>query len=144
MPKKIVTEKTMPIILNILDKWKGKLTWSLFCEAVASHLNETKVSRHTLLSYSKIAQEFEHTKQRLSDARESQSEEIISNVTLEWALKEIDTLRNRVKRLERDNGLLHQRFIQWQRNYYMMRGVDMVKLDKIELLNELNKHLPQK
>lgn len=144
MPKKIVTDKTMPAILNILDKWQGKLTWTLFCESVASHLNEKKVSRHTLLSYSKIAQEFEHTKQRLRAEQEAQPEEASSNVTLEWALKEIETLRNKVKRLERDNNLLNQRFIEWQRNYYMMRGVDMVKLDQSELIDKLNTPLPKK
>ena len=143
MPKKIVTEKTMPIILNILDKWEGKLTWGLFCEAVASQLNEKTVSRHTLLAYKKIAQEFDQTKQRLRDAQKEEPKEDNQNVTLEWALKEVDTLRNRVKRLERDNDLLYQRFIQWQRNYYMMRGVDMVKLNQSELIDKLNIPLPE-
>lgn len=144
MPKKIVTKETMPIILNILDKWQGKLTWALFCNAVASQLNEGNVSRHTLLSYSKIAQEFEHTKQRLRAEKEALPEDSNLNVTLEWALKEIDTLRNKVKRLERNNSLLNQRFIQWQRNYYMMRGVDMNKLNQSKLIDKLNTPLPKK
>jgi hypothetical protein len=134
----------MPVILNILDKWNGKLTWPLFCQAVADHLNEEKVSRHTLLGYTKIAQEFAHTKKRVSEAQDNEQTENGSDVTLEWALKEIDTLRNKVSRLERDNGLLQQRFIIWQRNYYMMKGVDMVKLDQVELIDKLNTPLPKK
>ena len=39
MPKRIVTKANLPKILRELDRWEGKLTWSLFCERVAKVLN---------------------------------------------------------------------------------------------------------
>lgn len=61
-------------------------------------------------------------------------------MTLDWALKEIEILENKISRLERDNSLLNQRFIFWQRKYYMMRGIDMTKLKQSNLI-EINKPL---
>lgn len=144
MPKKIVTTDTIPIIMSILDRWKGKLTWSLFCKEVSTQLNVETVSRHTLLGYKQIAEEFEHAKIRLKQIKEDEVHENEHNVTLDWALNEIDTLRNRISRIESENNLLKQRFIQWQRNYYMMNGVDMVKLDEPELVERLNRPFPRK
>ena len=141
MPKKIVTDETMPILLNILDRWQGRLTWPMFCKEIALNLNIEKVSRHTLLSYPNIVQEFDRTKARLAESIESEPP---VDFTLDWALKEIEVLRNKVSRLEEKNNQLNQRHIRWQRNYYMMKGVDLVKLDECELIDELNRPLPRK
>ena len=68
MPKKIITEKTLPLALHELDKWSGKLTWNSFAEQLAKVLGEENISRHTLLSYPALVEAFNDRKQSLKEA----------------------------------------------------------------------------
>jgi len=128
VPKKIITEGTVPIALHHIDKWAGKLTWELYAERLAKALGQTRISRHTLLSYPVLVEAFNAKKDALK-ASSKNSEGKESNVTLDFAKQEIATLEAKVARLERQNDLLRQQFVRWQHNLYMMPGVDMEKLN---------------
>jgi hypothetical protein len=128
VPKKIITESTLPIALHHIDKWAGKLTWELYAERLAKALGETKISRHTLLSYPVLVEAFNDKKDALK-ASTKNCEGKESNVTLDLAKQEIATLEAKVERLEKQNDLLRQQFVRWQHNLYMMPGIDMEKLN---------------
>jgi hypothetical protein len=128
VPKKIITEKTLPIALSELDRWSGKLTWQLFCERVAEVLGQKTISRHTLLSYPELVDAFTLRKRVLKEARELEPRPV--DITLESALQQIDTLESKVKRLENENALLKEQFVRWQHNLYMMPGVDLELLNR--------------
>jgi hypothetical protein len=134
MPKKIITEQTLPIALHELDKWSGKLTWNKYAEHLSKVIGVNKISRHTLLSYKVIVEAFNDKKEMLKV--DGVTKEF--DVTLELALNEIKTLEDKVKRLEKQNQKLLEQFIRWQHNAYMMPGVDMDRLNQ-----NLDKPLPQ-
>lgn len=128
MPKKIITEKTLPIALHELDKWSGKLTWELFADRLSQALGEKKISRHTLLSYPALVDAFNARKDalRVIVATAVNGE---SDLTIEFAKQQIATLEAKVSRLEKEIDLHRQQFVRWQHNLYMMPRVDMEKLN---------------
>lgn len=133
MPKKIITERTLPIALHHIDKWSGKLTWEKYAERLAIALGEKRISRHTLLSYSVLVEAFNAKKDALRTSINKSGREK-NDVTMDFAKQEIATLEAKVARLERQNDLFREQFVRWQRNLYSMPGVDLevlsTKLDK--------------
>ncbi|MGI2122832.1 hypothetical protein ACRN9J_11670 [Shewanella baltica] len=134
MPKKIITEKTLPLALHELDKWSGKLTWNSFAAQLAKVLGEESVSRHTLLSYPALVEAFNNRKDSLKEALNSTEKD----VTLEFAKEQISILEAKVERLEKQNDSLLEQFVRWQHNAYMMPNVDMKVLNQ-----RLDKPLPE-
>lgn len=129
MPKKIITEKTLPIAMHELDKWSEKLTWERFADRLAQALGEKRISRHTLLSYSALVEAFNAKKDALREAsRHVDRGE--PNVTLEFAKQQIATLEAKVARLEKQIELHREQFVRWQHNFYTMPRVDMENLNK--------------
>ncbi|WP_067514837.1 hypothetical protein [Endozoicomonas ascidiicola] len=126
MPKKIITEKTLPLALHELDKWEGKLTWERFAECLAKVLGEGKISRHTLLSYPALVEAFNDRKQSLKEA----VKDTPVDITLEFAKGQISILENKVRRLEKENDLLREQFVRWQHNLNRMPNVDMKRLNE--------------
>ncbi|MFA6015686.1 MAG: hypothetical protein WC742_11530 [Gallionellaceae bacterium] len=135
MPKKIITESTLPIALHEIDKWSGKLTWELYAEQLASVLGEKRISRHTLLSYQVLVEAFNDKKSALKLAQESTPLE--QDITVEFAKQQIAILEATVARLEKQNKLMSEQFVRWQHNLYMMPRVDMEKLNA-----QIDKPLP--
>lgn len=136
MPKIIITEKTLKIALHEIDKWSGKLTWDLYSERLAKALGEKKISRHTLLSYPVLVESFNAKKDALKKAA-SNTDTVGRDITLDFAKQQISILEAKVSRLEKQNNLLHEQFVRWQNNLYMMPGVDMEKVHK-----QIDKPLP--
>ena len=134
MPKKIITEKTLPLALHELDKWSGKLTWNSFSEQLAKVLGEEKISRHTLLSYPALVEAFNDRKGSLRESVKDEEKDI----TLDFAKQQIATLEAKVERLEKQNEKLLEQFVRWQHNAYMMPNVDMKLLNK-----QFDKPLPE-
>ncbi|GIU31154.1 MULTISPECIES: hypothetical protein [Shewanella] len=134
MPKKIITEKTLPVALHELDKWSGKLTWNSFAAQLAKVLGEESVSRHTLLSYPALVEAFNNRKDSLKEQLNSTEKD----VTLEFAKEQISILEAKVERLEKQNESLLEQFVRWQHNAYMMPNVDMKVLNQ-----RLDKPLPE-
>jgi len=126
MPKKIITKRTLPIALNELDKWKGKLTMKKYTDHLARVLGVEKISRHTIASYPSLQQAFTDRKLSIKESNSERSEDI----TLELAKSQIETLKAKVARLEIQNERLYEQFVRWQHNAYMMQGIDMKKLNQ--------------
>ena len=114
MPKRIVTKASLPKILRELDRWEGKLTWSLFCTQVAKVLQVDSVARHTLLRYENIRHRFQVRQQEIREAVDQQPRDY----TLEVGAKRIRDLEAHVRRLEDTNTLLLEQFQRWQYNAY--------------------------
>jgi len=131
MPKKIITVKTLPRALSELDSWQGKLTWELYAAKLANIFGEKKISRYTLMSYPAIVEAFNSRKEGIKQENENSD----SDITLELAKHQIETLEAKVKRLEEQNSKLLEQFTRWLHNSYMA-GVDM-KLLKERLDNPL-------
>lgn len=126
MPKKIITNKTLPLILNELDKWQGKLTWDLYIKKLTFILSEKYISRHTLLSYPVIVEAFNNRKNTLKNVIIEKKE---TDLTLDFAKEQISMLKAKVQRLEQQNELLLEQFVRWQHNAYMMPGINMKDLN---------------
>lgn len=135
MPRTFITEKTIPVILHELDKWKGKLTWNDFALKVASVLGEAHVGRHALIQYPQIVEAFNERKKALKDGHDQAPE---NNITLEFALSEISKLEAENERLTRQVKLFQEQFVRWQHNLMMMPGVDMERLN-----SQLDKPIPK-
>lgn len=134
MPKKIITQKTLQVALHELDNWSGKLTWNSYAEQLAKVLGEDTISRHTLMSYKVLVEAFRERKESLKETKSSET----SDITLEFAKKQIAMLEAKVRRLEIQNEKQLEQFVRWQHNAYMMPKVDM------KLLNQqLDKPLPK-
>ncbi|NMT18504.1 hypothetical protein HKA99_29620, partial [Vibrio parahaemolyticus] len=58
MKKKIITDKELPIVEDVLAKWSGKLTWPAFADALAKRLNRDSISTFTLMGDDGIKQAF--------------------------------------------------------------------------------------
>ena len=125
MPKKIITEKTLPLALNELDRWTGRLTWVSYAEKLAKVLGEESISRHTLLSYPALVEAFNNRKKGIKEVIESKEHDI----TMDFAKEQIAILEAKVQRLEIQNGKLLEQFVRWQHNAYMTPGVDMKVLN---------------
>ena len=134
MPKVVVTKNNLPKVLSILDKWRGKLTWVLYCEEVASQLGLDSVHRSTLDVYSEIKVAFKEKKKALKDPAEIGNEK---NATIEMLQNEIEELESKEVRLEDKLTKYKEKFVRWQHNLYMMPGVDLEKHD-----NEIDDPLP--
>ena len=128
MPKIIITETTLPIALHEIAQWSEKLTWERFAERLAERLGEKSISRHTLLSYSSLVEAFNAKKDALREVA-NKPRAVESELSVEFAKKQIETLEAKVMQLERQNNLLLQQFVRWQHNLYMMPRVDMEKLN---------------
>ena len=136
MPKVVITADTLPVALHLLDKWTGKLTWSLYAEKLAMTLGVDSISRHTLFMYSEIVQAFNLKKDQLRDNANMAT--VVGDVTIDMLLQEIATLEAKLKRLEDKNEKYKEKFVRWQYNIYMMPGVNFEKLEK-----ELDSPLPK-
>ena len=124
MPKQIITKASLPKILRELDRWEGKLTWSLFCERVAKVLGVPSVSKHTMYLYPAITENFQQRKQDLRD----QSTLVPTDFTLECAKRRIAELEAQVMRLEEANISLLDQFRRWQYNAY----ISSVRMETLE------------
>jgi fructosamine-3-kinase len=125
----------MPVILNEIDKWQGKLTWELLSERLVKVLHEKSICRHTLIKYGTITDAYNLKKGRL---RKSVEEEKTEDLTLKMALAEIETLKAKIQRLERKETLFHEQFVRWGENLRKMPGVDMKRLKE-----QLDRPLPE-
>lgn len=133
MPKKIVTEKTMPIILHELDKWSGELDWTLFANRISQIVHQD-IQWRGLHRYKNIVEAFNDTKRRLKNEKQEAPED----VTLDAALREIQTLEAKNKRLNKEVNLLREQHVRWLENIRKMPNVDITKLNQ-----QLNKPLPK-
>lgn len=140
MKKKIITDKELPIVEDVLAKWSGKLTWPAFADALAKRLNRDSISTFTLMGDDGIKQAFKRRKKTLKDKPQVMTE--TGDVTIDALLKENAELKGQIEHLKAEHSVKEkiwkETFIRWQYNLSQMPNVDMSKLQQ-----KMNEPLPQ-
>lgn len=126
MPKIVITEDTLPIALNLLDKWAGKLTWDEYAKTLGEALGIT-VTQGAIKKHKKIQAAYTAKKKVLRDKAELTPSS--GDVTIDSLMAENEALESKVRRLEDEVNLYKEQFVRWQYNLYMMPGVDMEELN---------------
>jgi len=128
MPKKVITEDTLPVFLHVLDTWNGKLTWDLYTNRMMTRLNEKSISSVTLKTHRQISEAFRQAKVRLS----TQKTQDISQygTTAEVLLKENLALKAKLERAEKDVEKLQLLFQNLVDNLYMIDKLDLNDVKK--------------
>jgi len=119
MPKIVISEDVHKNVLNIISKWKGKLTWKLLCERITrEHGLRKEVSRHTLLAYQDIEIAFNARKASL---KEGPAPLLLSDdKQLENAYMRIDVLESKNKALQGEVKAMREQVVRWMYNLYQM------------------------
>jgi len=109
-----LTQETLQSVLDILDGWKGKLTWNLLLDEIEK-ASGIKYSRFTFAEYPQIANAFSLKKRTLRGtwkpgASEPRDEKVRA------ALAQVDRYKAKVARLEQENKLLLEQFVTWAYN----------------------------
>lgn len=128
MPKVVITSESLPIVLSLIDTWKGKLTWDLLCDKVSLALGiKDGIQRQSLSSYKDIQVAYSQKKTELRKAKSS-SETTDSDVNIEYMERKIAALTSELSRVKKINDAYKQRFVLWQYNAYK-HGIRIESLD---------------
>ena len=113
-------------VVEILDGWRGKLTWDALCTACARHIGSIP-ARQTLDRFVRIRDAYKSTKIRLRE----QANEVERNVSssIRVANERLQRLTMENERLKRENSRLLEQFVVWQYNAHA-RGLTDVELNR--------------
>lgn len=139
MPKILITEENIKIILKLIDTWEGKLTWTLLCNKIASALGIDKIERQSLAAYETIQDSYSKRKEALRNNKLEQPQ-VSDDVTVEYLKKQMASLEAENVRLKELNDRYKERFILWQYNAYT-KGIRVDRLD--DVVDVLNKPLTE-
>ena len=139
MPKILITEENIQIILKLIDTWEGKLTWTLLCNKIASALGIDKIERQSLAAYEIIQDSYSKRKGVLRNNKLEQPQ-VSDDVTVEYLKKQMASLEAENIRLKELNDRYKERFILWQYNAYT-KGLRVDRLD--DVVDVLNKPLAE-
>lgn len=128
MPKVIINHITIKTVIDIIEKWEGKLTWELLCYEVSKALGlKTIITRNALQSHGQIKLAFQTRKLWLGEnvfQRRKGDDRVLQN-----AVAHGKRLEAKLIRLEAENRALVEQFIIWQHHLASM-GADMSSLIK--------------
>jgi len=128
MPKKIITQNTLPVFLHTLDLWCGKLTWDLYTRRMVTRLDEESISPVTLKSHRQISEAFRQAKERL--AAEKNQNIIQHGATAEVLHKENQSIKAQLERAQKDIEALQLIFNNLIHNLYMIDNLDLKAVQK--------------
>lgn len=128
MPKKIITDKTLPIALGLLHNWRGKLTWERYAEALSQRLKVDRIAKRSLYKHDEIVVVFNQVKERL---KRQQASGDSPDVTVEMLRKELASVKSQLGHEKQKTHNLQNAFLRLQRNMYMLPGMDLNKLKKL-------------
>lgn len=123
MPKKVITEETLPVFLHTLDTWSGKLTWELYTKRMVTRLNEESISPITLKTHRQICVAFRQAKERLSAEKTQDMRQY--GATAEVLKKENQVLKAKLERAEKDIEVLQLTFNNLVNNLYRIDNLDL-------------------
>jgi hypothetical protein len=109
-----LTDERITKVIEMLDEWKGKLTWELLLDAIEKATGH-RYSRFTFAEYPEVANAFSLRKDALRGtlprARGEPRDE-----RLRAALGQVDRYKAKINRLEAENQLLTEQFVTWATN----------------------------
>lgn len=129
MPKKIITQNSLPHILQIINTWNGKLTWDLLSKRVALDLNiKDGVQRQSLSSYKVIHDTYIKRALILKEGSLTSTFPEDTDETIKYLSQQVAALKIQLELANSLNESYKQRFILWQFNAYQ-HGVRIASLD---------------
>lgn len=121
-----LTDERIQAVIEILDSWKGKLTWDLLLKTAEVKIG-IAYSRFTFAEYPTIANAFALRKKALSGTSKVEPS-LPRDEQVRAALEQVARYRIKVDRLEAENQLLLEQFVTWAINAERS-GVTMAKLN---------------
>lgn len=109
-----LTDERIAVVLDLLDSWKGKLTWYLLLDAVEANTG-IRYSRFTFAEYPEIANAFSLRKDALRGKLPRKRCEP-RDERVRAALDQAERYKAKAMRLEAENGLLLEKFVTWATN----------------------------
>ena len=124
---KKINKLIMQTVLNILDGWSGRLTWSLLIDAVARKTYQ-QYTRQTLADHREIQLAFRLTKERLLVHK-------VGTKTLYSPGEIIESQRNQAlraenERLKAEMEYMQEKFNRWAVNAFTRKGMTEEMLDE--------------
>jgi len=123
MPKKVITEDTLPVFLHALDTWSGKLTWNLYTKRMVTRLDEESISPVTLKNHRQISEAYRQAKKRLKAEKNHDISQ--HGATAEVLQKENQALKSQLERAQNDVEALQLIFNNLISNLYMIDNLDL-------------------
>lgn len=120
---KHLTDRDIQRVVELLDGWRGKLTWEILASACEPIIG-TAPARQTLYRCTRIAQAYEQAKARTKQVRGPSK----SLPTVQTALDRIARLTAENERLQMENSRLLEQFVVWQYNAHV-RGLTAAQLN---------------
>ncbi|MFF7394880.1 hypothetical protein ACFZAI_00360 [Achromobacter sp. NPDC008082] len=121
-----LTPELIAQVLEMLDTWKGKLTWDLLLTAFETSCGH-RYSRFTFAEYDEIAIAFSVRKEALR-GNFSHSRGTPRDERIRAALAQAERATAKAKRLQVENDLLIEQFVTWAINAER-RGVTLDMLN---------------
>ncbi|GAC1412354.1 MAG: hypothetical protein NVSMB57_07750 [Actinomycetota bacterium] len=121
-----LTKERMDKVLELLDVWRGKLTWELLIVAIEES-EGIKYSRFTFQDYPEIANAFKVRKAALKGTM-PRERAAPRDEQVRAALATADRAKAKAERLEKENQLLLEQFVRWAFNA-QRRNVSMDQLN---------------
>ena len=122
-----LSDNDIEVIVELLDGWRGRLTWGLLIDAVEREL-QARYTRQTLHKHERISRAFQLKKEseRESPAREGRG----MSVEVQVLLDENARLKAENRRLADENEGLLEQFAVWASNAWMQKGMDEAALNR--------------
>jgi ubiquinone biosynthesis protein UbiJ len=134
MPKRIITDQTLPTALSLLHGWQGKLTWELYAQVLGQRLKQ-RIAKRSLYKHDDIVEVYHQTQERLQQLSEAEPKG--SNATVDMLLREVEAKDAEIDHLKQKVKNLQEAIMRLERNMYMFPGMDLKKLHEL-----LTKPLP--
>ena len=130
---KHLTDDDIKKVVEYMDEWdlSMKLTWDTLCTGLYDNLGINH-TRQTLQKHTRIKDAFDELKRHLRGKKRIGKKVLPSSLAA--AAKQMDSLKRKNARLERENANLLQQFLVWQYNAH----IHGMKQD------QLNQQLPEK
>ncbi|TGV18581.1 hypothetical protein E5N72_00195 [Pseudoalteromonas sp. MEBiC 03607] len=132
MPRIVMTDKNIQVMVRIINEWNHKLSMKALCENITKQLGlDKQISKKTLLENEDVSNAYYARKEWLRNNKYTTPKS--NDLNLQNAFDEIDKLRAELESTKAKNKALIEQFVRWQYNLYMM-SINM---------DQLNWELPQ-